>query len=408
MSVELFTAIKYIRTKKRKGFLSFISSISMLGLIIGVMALITVLSVMNGFHKELRDRVLNTISHAYITNYENEIKDWKTIQNKIKNPHIIASAPYIQQYGLLTKNNNAKGVSVRGIIPKQEQTVSNILKKMKYGNADIQKNEILIGYGLSRALRVSLGDKITLLTPKITTSILGNSPKFKRFTVAGVFDAGVLEYDNNFAFIHFNTAQKLYKTKGANGIRLKVDDLYNIKNITKQILKNLTTEFYTVTWAQQKRNFFTALQSEKRMIAIILALIIAIAAFNIVSMMIMVITDKKTDIAILRTLGMTPKSIVKIFLYQSLIIGIIGIFIGTILGIALTLNIENIIAIIESIFGFQFFPADVFYISRFPSDLQLSDIIWIDIFSFILVVLASIYPAISAGRTNIAQTLRSL
>ncbi|MDC9715395.1 MAG: FtsX-like permease family protein, partial [Gammaproteobacteria bacterium] len=256
-------------------------------------------------------------------------------------------------------------------------------------------------------LGVIIGDKVTLLTPQLSVNILGMQPRFKRFTVTGIFDAGVAEYDNNLAFIDLNQAQLLYAMKGkVSGIRLKVDDLFNAKKITNEVIDTLNSgKYYGVDWTQQKANFIKALNLEKQMIGIILSLIIAVAAFNVVSMMVMVVTDKKADIAILRTIGMTPKRIVKIFFYQGVTIGIIGIIIGTILGVALALNIESVIGAIESILGFQFFPQDVFYINRFPSEIHLNDVITVAISAFILVVIASIYPAKRAGNLQISEVL---
>ncbi len=236
---------------------------------------------------------------------------------------------------------------------------------------------------------------------------MGIQPRFKRFTVSGVFDAGVSEYDNNLAFIDLHQAQLLYKMQNkVNGIRLKVDDLFNAKKITNEVLDNLNSEqYYGVDWTQQKANFIKALNLEKQMIGIILSLIIAVAAFNIVSMMVMVVTDKKADIAILRTIGMTPKRIVKLFFYQGVTIGVVGIIIGTILGVLLALNIESVVSGIETILGFQFFPKDIFYINRFPSEIHLSDIIMVTMGALLLVVLASIYPAKRAGNLQISEVL---
>ena len=236
---------------------------------------------------------------------------------------------------------------------------------------------------------------------------MGIQPRFKRFTITGIFDAGMNEYDNNLAFIHLNQAQKLYSmNSNVSGIRLQVDDLFQAKKITNQVAKSLgANQYYGIDWSAQKSNFIKALNLEKQMIGIVLSLIIAVAAFNIVSMMVMVVTDKKADIAILRTLGMTPKRIVKVFFYQGITIGIIGISIGLMLGILLSLNIESIVSSIESLLGFQFFPKDVFYINRFPSDIHLADVVKVGVGAFILVMLAAIYPAKRAGKVVITQVL---
>jgi lipoprotein-releasing system permease protein len=408
MSIEFDISTQYLRSNRKKGFISFISGVSMVGLVLGVMTLITVLSVMNGFHQELRERILSAISHATISEYGGSLSNWQKIQTSInQNNRVIASSPYIEKYALLNINSQAQGISVRGIIPQLEKQTSILLDKIKSGDNNLSKSSILIGAGLANKLGASLGDKVTLLTPQLSSSIIGIQPRFKRFTISGIFDAGINEYDNNLAFIQLNQAQKLYSMKDkVSGIRLKVDDLFQAKKITHQVVTTLgDNKYYGIDWTRQKANFIKALNLEKQMIGIILSLIIAVAAFNIISMMVMVVTDKTADIAILRTLGMTPKRIVKIFFYQGLTIGIIGIVLGLILGVLLSLNIENIVSGIESIIGFEFFPKDVFYINRFPSDIHLNDIIKVAIGSFILVILASIYPAKRAGKVAIAKVL---
>lgn len=408
MSIEFDISNQYLRSNRKKGFISFISGVSMVGLILGVMTLITVLSVMNGFHKELRDRVLSAISHSYISEHSGPLSDWQELQVKInQHPEVISSSPYIEKYALLNTTKGAQGISVRGIIPKLEKQTSILLDKIKFGSSQLTKSDILIGSGLSNQLGAQVGDKITLLTPELSSNIMGIQPRFKRFTVVGIFDAGINEYDNNLAFIQLSQAQILYSMKHqVSGIRLKVSDLFQAKRITQEVTDKLgSDQYYGIDWTRQKANFIKALELEKQMIGVILSLIVAVAAFNIVSMMVMVVTDKTADIAILRTLGMTPKRIVKVFFYQGLTIGIIGITIGIILGIILSLNIETIVSGIEMILGFEFFPKEVFYINRFPSEIHLNDIINVAFGSFILVILASIYPAKRAGKITIAKVL---
>ena len=408
MSIEFDISNQYLRSNRKKGFISFISGVSMVGLILGVMTLITVLSVMNGFHKELRDRVLSAISHSYISEHSGPLSDWQELQVKInQHPEVISSSPYIEKYALLNTTKGAQGISVRGIIPKLEKQTSILLDKIKFGSSQLTKSDILIGSGLSNQLGAQVGDKITLLTPELSSNIMGIQPRFKRFTVVGIFDAGINEYDNNLAFIQLSQAQILYSMKDqVSGIRLKVSDLFQAKRITQEVTDKLgSDQYYGIDWTRQKANFIKALELEKQMIGVILSLIVAVAAFNIVSMMVMVVTDKTADIAILRTLGMTPKRIVKVFFYQGLTIGIIGITVGIILGILLSFNIETIVSGIEMILGFEFFPKEVFYINRFPSEIHLNDIINVAFGSFILVILASIYPAKRAGKITIAKVL---
>ena len=410
MSVEFHISNQYLRSNRKKGFVSFISGVSMVGLILAVMSLITVLSVMNGFHEELKNRVLNAISHSYITENDNTLENWEELSEKI-NAHdqILASSPYVEDFALMTSKNASQGVSVRGIIINLEIKTSALLDEIKYGEIKLTEDSssVLIGVGLATLLSAGIGDSVTLMAPS-RNSIGLLMPKLKTFTVTGIFNAGLNEYNNNLAFIHLNDAQELFSLDNqVSGIRLKVDNLFEANKITNDVVEKLGSDlYYGVDWMQQKRNFIKALNLEKQMIAIVLSLIIAVAAFNIVSMMVMVVTDKKSDIAILRTIGMTPKRIVKIFFYQGLSIGLIGIVVGTVLGLLLALNIESVISGIETILGFQFFPKDVFYINRFPSVIQLNDVLSVVIGAIVLAVIAAIYPARRAGKINISEVLR--
>ena len=409
MSVEFHISNQYLRSNRKKGFVSFISGVSMVGLILAVMSLITVLSVMNGFHEELKNRVLNTISHSYITESDDTLENWQELRKKINSQdHIVASSPYVEDFALMTSRKASQGVSVRGIMVDLEATTSSLLDDIKYGEISLNQDSstILIGVGLATLMGTGIGDTLTLIAP--TRNSIGLlTPKSQTYTVGGIFNAGLNEYNNSLAFIHLYDAQDLFSLENqVSGIRLKVDDLFEANKITNDLVKQLGNNYYGVDWMQQKRNFIRALNLEKQMIAIILSLIIAVAAFNIVSMMVMVVTDKKSDIAILRTIGMTPKRIVRIFFYQGLSIGFIGITVGTILGIILALNIESVISGIESLIGFQFFPKDVFYINRFPSKILMSDVISIMLGAFVLVIIAAIYPARRAGKVNISEVLR--
>jgi len=409
MSVEFQISNQYLRSNRKKGFVSFISGVSMVGLILAVMSLITVMSVMNGFHEELTNRILNTISHSYITGSDDTLENWDELQIKINsNERVIASSPYVEDFALMTSKNASQGVSVRGVIIDQETATSVLLDDIQYGSHSLEENQstALIGVGLATLMGTGVGDQITLIAP--ARNALGVLvPQSQNFVVGGIFNAGLNDYNNGLAFIHLYDAQDLFTLGNKiSGIRLKVNNLFDANEITDVVVGSLGDGFYGVDWMQQQRHFIRALNLEKQMIAIILSLIIAVAAFNIVSMMVMVVTDKKSDIAILRTLGMTPKRIVKIFYYQGISIGLIGITIGTILGLLLALNIESVISGIESIIGFQFFPKDVFYINRFPSKILPSDVISIILGSFVLVIIAAIYPAKRAGKINISEVLR--
>ena len=409
MSVEFHISNQYLKSNRKKGFVSFISGVSMVGLILAVMSLITVMSVMNGFHEELTNRILNTISHSYITGSDDKLENWDDLQLKINsNERVIASSPYVEDFALMTSKNASQGISVRGILIDQESSTSALLDDVKYGSLSLEDDQfsVLIGVGLATLMGTGVGDQITLIAP--ARNALGILvPQSQTFEVSGIFNAGLNDYNNGLAFIHLYDAQDLFTLGNKiSGIRLKVDDLFDANEITNDVVTSLGKGFYGVDWMQQQKHFIRALNLEKQMIAIILSLIIAVAAFNIVSMMVMVVTDKKSDIAILRTLGMTPKRIVKIFYYQGVSIGLIGISLGTILGLLLAVNIELVISGIESIIGFQFFPKDVFYINRFPSKILPSDVISIILGSFILVIIAAIYPARRAGKVNISEVLR--
>ena len=409
MSVEFHISNQYLKSNRKKGFVSFISGVSMVGLILAVMSLITVMSVMNGFHEELTNRILNTISHSYITGSDDKLENWDDLQLQINsNERVIASSPYVEDFALMTSKNASQGISVRGILIDQESSTSALLDDVKYGSLSLEDDQfsVLIGVGLATLMGTGVGDQITLIAP--ARNALGILvPQSQTFEVSGIFNAGLNDYNNGLAFIHLYDAQDLFTLGNKiSGIRLKVDDLFDANEITNDVVTSLGKGFYGIDWMQQQKHFIRALNLEKQMIAIILSLIIAVAAFNIVSMMVMVVTDKKSDIAILRTLGMTPKRIVKIFYYQGVSIGLIGISLGTILGLLLAVNIELVISGIESIIGFQFFPKDVFYINRFPSKILPSDVISIILGSFILVIIAAIYPARRAGKVNISEVLR--
>jgi lipoprotein-releasing system permease protein len=404
MSIEFEISNKYLRSNRKN-----IIGVSIFSLIFAVITLVTVLSVMNGFHKEIRNSILNAISHSYIAEKNKDLSNWQQVITKInQNKQVIGSSPYIEKYALVVSDIDARGVQVRGIEPNLEKSTSIFLQKNGFKESDLSKSNIVIGEGLARQLNLFIGDKITLLTPKINSNIIGIQPRFKKFTISHIFEAGTREYDSNLVLIQLEQAQKLYLMQDkVSGIRIRVADLFKAKEITNNILASLPGNYYGIDWTSQKSNFIKALQLEKQMIAVILFLIIAVAIFNIISTTTMVVNEKRTDIAILKTIGMTPKRIIKIFFYQALTIGAIGISIGVILGIILAINIGSIVNFIELIIGFKFFPDDVFYINRFPSEIQLYDIITIIIGTILLVIIASIYAAKNAGKVKIAELLNN-
>ena len=410
--LELFVGLRYIRAKRRNQFISFISFSSMAGIALGVTALITVLSVMNGFITELRERILGMASHVTVSGYEGELKDWRSVANQVlqSQPRVVGLAPYIKAEGMLTFGQEVSGTIIRGVLPSEEPKVSNVGEKMLQGQlSDLQPGayNIILGKGLARSLGVVLGEKVTLVTPQAMTTPAGILPRLKRFTVVGVFEVGHNEYDTAMSFIHIDDAAKLFRMNdNVTGIRLKLDDLFQAPWVRQDLSRNLPGLYWLSDWTLQHANFFRAVNIEKRMMFFILMLIVAVAAFNIMASLVMVVTDKQADIAILRTLGAKPRSIMFIFLIQGAIIGVIGNLLGAIGGISLALNVDTVVPFIERVFGVDFMPADVYYISDFPSELRWDDVIQITVVAFLLSVLFTIYPAWRGARTQPAEALR--
>ena len=410
--LELFVGLRDIRAKRRNQFISFISFSSMLGIALGVTALITVLSVMNGFITELRERILGMASHVTISGYEGELKDWRNVADQVlaSQPRVVGLAPYIRSEGMLTFGQEVSGTIIRGILPGEEPQVSNVWEKMLQGQlSDLKEGEynIILGKGLARSLGVLVGEKVTLVTPQAMTTPAGILPRLKRFTVVGVFEVGHNDYDTAMAFMHIKDAAKLFRmSDNVTRIRLKLDDLFQAPWVRKDLSKTLPGLYWLSDWTLQHANFFRAVNIEKRMMFFILMLIVAVAAFNIMASLVMVVTDKQADIAILRTLGAKPRSIMFIFLIQGAVIGVIGNVLGAIGGVSLALNVETVVPFIEGLFGVDFMPADVYYISDFPSELHWDDVTQITMVAFLLSVVFTIYPAWRAARTQPAEALR--
>ncbi|MBC7698075.1 MAG: lipoprotein-releasing ABC transporter permease subunit [Bacteroidia bacterium] len=410
---ELFVGMRYTRAKRKNHFISFISLTSMIGIALGVAALIVVLSVMNGFQKELRTRILGVASHLEITGSNNQLADWQNIAAAAnKREHVLASAPYITAQGMLSYGQGVQGAIVRGILPAAEDKVADLGSHMKAGHlSDLRPGEfgIILGADLAFAIGAQMGDKVVLLAPQGQFTPTGVVPRIKQFTVVGLFQIGMYEYDAGLALIHMEDAAKLYRMGDkVSGVRLKLDDLFNAPAIATKINTQLNQSgsYYVTDWTQQHANFFRAVQMEKRVMFIILTLIVAVAAFNIVSTLVMAVTDKRADIAIMRTFGASPRSIMMIFIIQGALIGIIGTVVGAFFGILIALNIGTIIPFIEGLFHVQFLAKDVYYISDLPSDLIWSDVITIVIMSFILSLFATLYPSWKASKINPAEALR--
>lgn len=385
----------------------------MVGIGLGVAALIVVLSVMNGFQEELRNRILGVASHLEITEANNTLSDWPHVVDLVKaNSHVQAAAPYVMAQGMLSYGSSVQGAIVRGVLPENEDKVAKIGSHMKAGKlSDLREGEfgMVLGADLALNLGVSVGDKVVLLAPQGQFTPTGVVPRIKQFKVVGLFQIGMFEYDAGLALIHMADAEKLYRMGNkVTGLRLKLDDLFLAPEVSRQLspLLNAHGTYFITDWTEQHANFFRAVQMEKRVMFVILALIVAVAAFNIVSTLVMAVTDKRADIAIMRTLGASPLSIMQIFMIQGALIGIIGTVVGAIVGIFIALNIDTIVPFIESVFHVQFLAKDVYYISDLPSKLAWSDVITIVSMSFILSLFATIYPSWKAAKINPAEALR--
>jgi lipoprotein-releasing system permease protein len=411
MRYEFWVGLRYTRAKRRNHFISFISLISMLGIGLGVAALIVVLSVMNGFQKELRTRILGVVSHVQVSGISGELADWtKTVQAVAQHPRVRAAAPYVQAQSMLSLDQQVRGTVVRGILPEAEEKVADFAKHMKIGKLeDLVEGEfnIVLGMDLARALNVGIGDKVTLIAPQGLVTPAAVLPRIKQFKVTGIFEVGMFEFDSGLALIHLADAQKMYRMEDrVTGVRLKVDDLFAAPRIARELLRYIDADAYVSDWTKSHANFFRAVQIEKNMMFLILLLIVAVAAFNIVSTLVMAVTDKQADIAILRTLGASPASIMQVFIVQGALIGLIGLGVGVVGGVALALNIETVVPFIESLFGIQFLDKSVYYITDLPSDLQWGDVGIIMAVSFLLTLVATLYPSWRASRVNPAEALR--
>ncbi|AKO52878.1 cell division protein FtsX [Marinobacter psychrophilus] len=407
--LSFYIGLRYIAAKRRNHFISFISLTSMIGLMLGVAVLIIVLSVMNGFDRELKQRILGMVPHAIIEG-SGTIENWEAVDAAVeKHPRVLAAAPFIKGQAMVTGGGAVRGVLLNGILPDQERTVSIIEDHMEQGSLDDLKSGefgIIIGRFLASSLRLQLGDKITVVLPEASVTPAGVLPRLKRFTVKGVFSVGA-ELDGSYTLIHMDDAAKLMRTDGkAQGIRLLVDDLFAAPRVAEQAAQLLSGRYYISDWTRTHGNLFQAIRMEKTMIGLLLMFIVAVAAFNIVSTLVMVVTDKTADIAILRTMGATPARIMRIFMVQGAVIGIFGTLVGTVLGILGALNISGFISWLEVALGHQFLSADVYFISYLPSQLLWEDVMIISGSGLAMSLLATIYPAWRASRIDPADALR--
>jgi len=408
---ELFIGLRYTRAKRRNHFISVIALISMLGIALGVTALIVVLSVMNGFQKELRGRILGVASHVQINGPGNRLQLWREAMSEAQShPEVLAAAPFVMAQSMLSFGSTVQGAVIRGIDPQAEAQVAEVGKQMKSGSLDALKPGefgIVLGIELARALTARLGETVVLIAPQGQVTPAGILPRLRQFRVVGIFEVGMYEYDYGLAYIHMQDAQRLYRFEDAvSGVRLRVKELLDAPRIAQELARKLTGEFFISDWTRSHANFFRAVEIEKRVMFIILTLIVAVAAFNIVSALVMAVTDKQADIAILRTLGAAPGSVMRIFMVQGALMGVIGTVAGVAGGVVLALNIDVVVPFIEQTFGLRFLEPSVYYIRDLPSDLQLRDVAVIAGVSLVLTLAATLYPSWRAARINPADALR--
>ena len=409
--LPLFIGLRYTGAKRRNHFISFISLISMVGIALGVAALIVVISVMNGFEKELHTRILGMVSHATVYGTGRGLEDWPYAMDLAeRHPLVRGAAPFIQREAMTAKGKQVSGALIRGVLPTLEPKVSQVDAHMAAGRLASLRGgafNIVIGAELARYLDVGLGDKITLVSPQVIATPAGILPRHKRFTVTGVFEIGMHQYDRGMALIHLDDAAKLFRMGDrVTGVRLDLEDMGRAREAAREIALDLPGLYAIKDWTQEHANFFKAVATEKTAMFVILSMIVGVAAFNIVATLVMAVTDKQADIAILRTLGATPGTIMGIFIVQGTLIGLIGTALGVGAGAAVAVHVPDIVPALERVFGVEFLPSDVYYISDLPSELLLSDVIRIAALGFGLSVLATLYPARRAAKTQPAEALR--
>jgi lipoprotein-releasing system permease protein len=402
------------RAGRRNGFISFISAVSMLGIALGVAALIIVLSVMNGFQKEVRDRMLSVVAHIEIQGSVAADAlapfDWQaTAATARRHPDVIGAAPFVAAQALIARGEDMRGAVVRGISPRDEASVTDIAAQLRdstFARLVAGEWNVALGIELARQLGVRVGDRVTIVTPGGQVTPAGVVPRLKQVTVAGVFDTGHYEYDSTLALLHLDDAARLFRTEGPTGVQLRLADLHDARRVAFELAGQLGPNVSVRDWTRTNRAWFDAVQLEKRLMFIILTLIVAVAAFNLVSTLVMTVTDKRADIAILRTLGASPRSIMGIFMVQGAAAGIIGTLSGVVLGLLVAFNIDTIVPALERLFGVAFLPGSIYVISRMPSEPLAADIVPVAVVSLVLAFLATIYPSWRASRVNPAEALR--
>ena len=411
MSYESFIGLRYTRARQRTRFISVISAFSIVGIALGMTALITVLSVMNGFQREIRTRILGVASHVQLSGPAGTLTGWQSVAAQAsRHEQVLAVAPFVAAQGLLTNGAAVRGAFIRGVLPAEEDRVAEFGRHMRSGSlAALKPGEynVVLGIELARALGAVQGDKVVLVAPQGQVTPAGIVPRLRQFTVVGVFGVDHYEYDAGLALVHLEDAQRLFRLDDAvSGVRLKLKDLFLSGSVARDLVRTLGPEVYASDWTQHHANFFRAVQIEKRMMFLIVFIIIFVAAFNIVSSLLMAVKDKQSDIAILRTLGAAPGSITKIFLIQGTLIGVAGTLLGLVGGISLALNVETVVPFIESLLGIKFLAKDVYYITDLPSEVQTPDVVITAVVAFLLTLLATLYPSWRAAKTDPVEALR--
>jgi len=408
---EVFIGLRYTRARRRHRIISFISLISVIGITLGIAALITILSVMNGFGNEVRSRILSFISHVTITERSDNLRDWQALGERLKGaPHVVTYAPYVNGQALVARGKGVSGVLVRGVVPEREKQVSEVAANLREGSLDDLKSGafgVVVGYGIAWKLDLKVGSPVSLVVPQAQASPAGLLPRFKRFTVVGIFQADMYEYDSGLVLIHIDDAAKLYQLQDrVSGLRLKLDNVDIAPQVAALLEPVVGPDYRVRDWTREHNAWFRALAMEKTVMFIILLLIVTVAMFNVVSTLIVVVNEKRSDIAILRTLGASPRSILGIFMVQGSIIGVVGTLVGTTVGVLLALNVGNLVHLLELIFNTRFLAPEIYFISELPSDLQWRDVAVISGVSLVLSFLSTLYPAWRAAQTQPAEALR--
>ena len=410
---EWLIGLRYTRAGRRNGrnsFLSFISLISVSGIALGVAAIIVVLSVMNGFRKEVTDRMLSVLAHIEVLDTRGAMPDWRdTVAQSLKNPSVKAAAPFVQTQGMLLREGAMRPAIIRGVLPGEEPKVSDVARTVRQGSIEALRSgefNIILGYSLARSLGLNVGDKVTMALAKAQVTPAGMVPRMRTFTLVGIFESGHFEFDNGMAFVHMEDAQRMERLDAPSGVRLRIADMHQAIQVGEQLQASLGPQRIVRDWSKQNKTWFAAVQTEKKVMLIAMTLIITVAVFNLVSTLVMTVTDKQSDIAILRTIGSSPRSILKIFMIQGALIGAIGTLIGVVLGVTVALNIDVIVPFFERLAGQQVLSSEIYQISALPSELRWADVAGVGGIAILLSFLATIYPSFAASRVKPAEALR--